>query len=93
MAARRAALAAACACARPGCVADRPPRDLARRARASPADEGVTELDSIPAGRINQIAPIGITDFRAGAFPQGQRPPADSRRQRCADPGANGALP
>src|SRR5215467_10585855 len=66
MAARRAARAAARACARSGCVADR--LGLERRARASPADEDVTESDSIPAERINQSAPGVITDFRAEAF-------------------------
>src|SRR5581483_9014023 len=62
MAARRAALAAAPLSAPPG----RPGRRDRRRAGA--AGEDVTELDSIPAGRIDQGGPHGITVFPAGTF-------------------------
>src|SRR5436305_6828129 len=64
MAARRAARAAA----RSPCDLDRPGRP--DRSRADPAGEDVTELDSIPAGRIDQEGPYCITDFRAVPFPQ-----------------------
>src|SRR6266566_2356110 len=65
MAARRAARAAARAAARSECDLDRPGRP--ERSRADPAGEDVTELDSIPAGRINQEGPYRITVFRAAA--------------------------
>src|SRR5689334_12846109 len=66
MAARRAARAAARAAARPAGAPER----LGRRVLgpASRADEDVTELDSIPAGRIDQEGPYGITVFRSAAF-------------------------
>src|SRR6476661_1028293 len=64
MAARRAARAAA----RSACDLDRPGRP--DRMRADPAGEDVTELDSIPAGRIDQEGPYCITDFRAVPFRQ-----------------------
>ena len=66
MAARRAARAAARAAARPAGA----PECLGRRVLgpASRADEDVTELDSIPAGRIDQTGPHRITDFRPAAF-------------------------
>ena len=66
MAARRAARAAARAAARSECDLDRPGRP--DRSRAGPAGEDVTELDSIPAGRINQEGPYRITVFLAAAF-------------------------
>src|SRR5689334_15481155 len=74
MAARRAARAAARAAARSACDLDRPGRP--DRSRADPAGEDVTELDSIPAGRIDQEGPYRITDFRAFPF-----------RERRARPG------
>src|SRR5689334_2741771 len=74
MAARRAARAAARAAARSECDLDRPGRP--DRSRAGPAGEDVTELDSIPAGRINQEGPYGITDFRPGSFLGPQACPA-----------------
>jgi hypothetical protein len=102
MAARRAALAAARAAARSACDLDRPGRP--DRSRADPAGEDVTELDSIPAGRIDQEGPYCITDFRAVPFRQRQpilglpaRPASRSAglmgsapgsRQRC-DPDPN----
>src|ERR1700757_951409 len=64
MAARRAARAAA----RSACDLDRPGRP--DRSRADPAGEDVTELDSIPAGRINQEGPSRITNFRGVPFRQ-----------------------
>src|SRR5580765_3160259 len=70
MAARRAARAAARAAARSACDLDRPGRP--DRSRADPAGEDVTELDSIPAGRIDQEGPYCITDFRAVPFRQRQ---------------------
>src|SRR5689334_14196770 len=66
MAARRAARAATRAAARSECDLDRPGRP--DRSRAGPAGEDVTELDSIPAGRIDQEGPYGITVFRPAAF-------------------------
>src|SRR6185437_5822809 len=66
MAARRAARAATRAAARSECDLDRPGRP--DRSRAGPAGEDVTELDSIPAGRINQEGPYRITVFRPAAF-------------------------
>src|SRR5689334_22711805 len=66
MAARRAARAVARAAARSACDLDRPGRP--DRSRADPAGEDVTELDSIPAGRIDQEGPCCITDFRAVPF-------------------------
>jgi len=62
MAARRAARAAA----RSERGLDRPGRP--DRSRAAPAGEDVTEFGSIPAGRINQMAPEDITVFRPGSF-------------------------
>src|SRR5712671_1414919 len=75
IAARRAARAAARAAARSECDLDRPGRP--GRSRAAPAGEDVTELDSIPAGRINQESPYGITDFRPAAFRAGLRVQAE----------------
>src|ERR1700751_4751317 len=66
MAGRRAARAAARAAARSACDLDRPGR--ADTSPADPAGEDVTELDSIPAGRIDQEGPYCITDFRAVPF-------------------------
>src|SRR5438105_12464883 len=68
MAARRAARAAARAAARSECDLDRPGRPDG--SRADPAGEDVTELDSIPAGGIDQEGPYCITDFRAVPFRQ-----------------------
>src|SRR5580693_2512234 len=59
MAARRAARAAE----RP----ERPARD-----RTDPAGEDVTEVDSIPAGRIDQAGPHRITVFRPATFRPGR---------------------
>src|SRR5690349_14847959 len=66
MAARRAARAATRAAACPAGA----PECLGRRVLGpvSRADEDVTELDSITAGRIDQTGPHCITDFRPAAF-------------------------
>jgi len=55
MAARRAARSPARACAR-----------VERLAR--PAGEDITERDSIPTGRLNQIGPHQVTVFGSGDF-------------------------
>src|SRR5690242_17100263 len=83
MAARRAARADARAAARSACDLDRPGRP--DRSRADPAGEDVTELDSIPAGRIDQEGPCCITDFRAVPFRQ-RRPILACRASRSAGP-------
>src|SRR5438105_15239425 len=83
MAARRAARAAARAAARSECDLDRPGRP--ERSRADPAGEDVTELDSIPAGRINQEGPYRITVFRAAAF-RARWPSLGDRLARPPDP-------
>src|SRR5436190_9332347 len=84
MAARRAARAAARAAARSPCDLDRPGRP--DRTRADPAGEDVTELDSIPAGRIDQEGPYRITVFRARPLPPAADHPEQPARpaSRCA---------
>src|SRR5215469_742916 len=82
MAARRAARAATRAAARRSGA----PECLGRRVLgpASRADEDVTELDSITAGRIDQAGPHCITDFRPAAFRQRQ-PPCATGPPRLAE--------
>src|SRR2546429_3426167 len=87
MAARRAARAAARAAARSECDLDRPGRP--DRSRAAPAGEDVTELDSIPAGKINQESPHGLTNFPPPPLP----PPAGFPAQGEGGPWRGGLPP
>src|ERR1035438_5095305 len=63
MAARRAARSPALACER-------------EERSVRPARDDITERDSIPAGRIDQVGPHRITDFRPAAFRGAFRGPA-----------------
>src|ERR1035438_5751865 len=67
MAARRAARSPALACER-------------EERSVRPARDDITERDSIPAGRIDQVGPHRITDFRPGSGPPAARPwPASAK--------------
>src|ERR1700750_707827 len=71
--------------ARSACDLDRPGRP--DRSRADPAGEDVTELDSIPAGRIDQEGPYCITDFRAVPFRPRRPIPGDRSARPPRPPG------